>query len=211
MQTRTVAIVVAHPDDETLWAGGTILMHPMWKCFIACLCRGKDADRAPRFHRALEIYKAEGTMGALDDGPAQLPLDLDKVAQAILELLPQKHFELIITHNPSGEYTRHRRHEETGKAVIELWHSHAISADTLWTFAYEDGGKKYYPRPVANASVQHPLTKQIWTRKYNIITDTYGFEKGSWEAETTPLSEAFWEFSNSDDAMAWRKNRGNLI
>ena len=22
------AVIVAHPDDETLWAGGTMLMHP---------------------------------------------------------------------------------------------------------------------------------------------------------------------------------------
>jgi len=26
--SKTVAIIVAHPDDETLWAGGTILNHP---------------------------------------------------------------------------------------------------------------------------------------------------------------------------------------
>ncbi len=25
-----VALVVAHPDDETLWAGGTLLQHPGW-------------------------------------------------------------------------------------------------------------------------------------------------------------------------------------
>ena len=23
-------MIVAHPDDETLWAGGTILKHPEW-------------------------------------------------------------------------------------------------------------------------------------------------------------------------------------
>jgi LmbE family N-acetylglucosaminyl deacetylase len=34
MWTKNVAIIVAHPDDETLWAGGTILNHPSWKCFI---------------------------------------------------------------------------------------------------------------------------------------------------------------------------------
>lgn len=211
MQTKNVAIVVAHPDDETLWAGGTILMHPMWKCFIACLCRGNDTDRAPRFQQALEIYKAKGKIGDLDDEPDQQPLDAEQVEQVILELLPKEHFELIITHNPSGEYTRHRRHEETGKAVIELWKDNKISADTLWAFAYEDGGKQYYPRPVADATIQHKLTKQIRTRKYKIITGTYGFGKGSWEAETTPISEAFREFSNSDDAMAWLKNGGNML
>ena len=62
-----------------------------------------------------------------------------------------KHFDLIITHNPTGEYTRHIRHEEVSKAVIKLWHAGKISAGELWTFAYEDGNKKYYPKPVRKA------------------------------------------------------------
>jgi len=30
LSAKTVAIIVAHPDDETLWAGGTILSHPFF-------------------------------------------------------------------------------------------------------------------------------------------------------------------------------------
>ena len=115
---------------------------------------------------------------------------------AILHLLPPTHFDLIISHNPSGEYTRHIRHEEVSKAVIKLWHAGKISTNELWTFAYEDGGKKYYPRPVENATIYRTLTKRIWLRKYSIITETYGFEKSSFEAETTPRAESFWQFTN---------------
>ena len=61
--TKTVAVIVAHPDDETLWAGGTILSHPSWNWFIVCLCRGSDKERAPRFHNALKILKSEGDYG----------------------------------------------------------------------------------------------------------------------------------------------------
>jgi LmbE family N-acetylglucosaminyl deacetylase len=35
-RTKNVAIIVAHPDDETLWAGGTILNHPYWR-ILHCL------------------------------------------------------------------------------------------------------------------------------------------------------------------------------
>ena len=45
---KAVAVIVAHPDDETLWAGGTILSHPSWQWFIVCLCRGSDKDRGLR-------------------------------------------------------------------------------------------------------------------------------------------------------------------
>lgn len=210
LSTKTVALIVAHPDDETLWAGGTILRHPPWQWFIVCLCRGSDKERAPRFYKALQVLKSEGIMGDLDDGPEQKPLDEKEVERAILDLLPPKHFDLIISHNPSGEYTRHVRHEEASKAVIKLWHAFKISANELWTFAYEDGGRKYYPRPIETAPICRILTKRIWLRKYSIITETYGFEKSSFEAETTPRTESFWRFTNSCDANKWLNNGGVL-
>jgi LmbE family N-acetylglucosaminyl deacetylase len=202
-KSKAVAVIVAHPDDETLWAGGTILSHPSWHWFIVCLCRGSDKDRAPRFLRTMQVLGSEGIMGDLDDGPEQQPRDQNELEWAILQLLPSMHFDLIISHNPDGEYTRHVRHEETSKAVIKLWHAGKISASELWTFAYEDGNKKYYPRPIENATLYHVLTKRIWLKKYNIITETYGFEKTSFEAETTPHAESFWQFTNSYDAQKW--------
>jgi LmbE family N-acetylglucosaminyl deacetylase len=207
---KSVAVIVAHPDDETLWTGGTILSHSSWQWFIVCLCRGSDKDRAPRFYKTLKILKSEGIMGDLDDGPEQKQLDEKMVECAIMQLLPLTHFDLIISHNPSGEYTRHIRHEDVSKAVINLWHAGKISTNELWTFAYEDGGKEFYPEPIENATICHILTKRIWLKKYNIITSTYGFEKNSWEAETTPRAESFWQFSNPNDAKKWLDNGGVL-
>ena len=201
--TKNVAVIVAHPDDETLWTGGTILSHPSWKCFIICLCRGSDKERAPKFYRALKAYRSEGIIGDLEDGPDQKPLNKTEVEHTILELLPPKHFDLIISHNPAGEYSRHIRHEETGKAVIKLWNSRKISTNELWLFAYEDGNKKYFPRPVETASICRALTKRIWLRKYSIITEIYGFDKNSFEAETTPRVESFWQFTYPYDAKKW--------
>ena len=54
-KSKSVAIIVAHPDDETLWAGGNILSHATWTCFIVCLCRGNDTDRSSKFYDALKI------------------------------------------------------------------------------------------------------------------------------------------------------------
>lgn len=199
-KSKIVAVIVAHPDDETLWAGGTILSHPLYKWFIVCLCRKSDTDRASRFNNALKVLKSEGIMGDLDDGPEQKPLDEKEVEHTILQFLPSMHFDLVISHNPSGEYTRHIRHEEVGKAVIKLWHAGKISANELWTFAYEDGDKEYYPRPIETATIYRVLTKRIWLKKYSMITETYGFGKNSFEAETTPRAESFWQFTNTNDA-----------
>jgi len=195
-EAKTVAIIVAHPDDETLWVGGTIMNNPSWKCFVVSLCRGNDTNRAPKFYKALKILNAEGTMGDLDDGPEQMPLDEKILEGTILKLLPPQHFDLVISHDTKGEYTRHLRHEETGRSVKNLWRAGKISATEFWTFAFEDGNKKYHPLAIQSASIYTVLPQPIWQNKYKLITETYGFEKDSWEARTTPQAEAFWKFTN---------------
>lgn len=200
---KEVAVIVAHPDDETLWAGGTILSQTSWRCSIVTLCRASDPDRAPRFFQAVKALRADGQMGDLDDGPEQVPLAEDMLQKTILQLLPRKHFDLVISHSPAGEYTRHRRHEEIGKAVITLWHKRKIRANELWTFAYEDGGKQYRPRPIKTATIYRALSEVIWRKKYEIITTIYGFSPNGFEAETTPRAEAFWQFMDSVKAKQW--------
>ena len=117
--------------------------------------------------------------------------------------------KMVITHDPEGEYTRHLRHEETSRAVIDLWYKKKISAKELRTFAYEDGGKSYFPKPIKNADIFLELPENIWKKKYQIITETYGFEKNSFEAQTTPRAEAFWQFMSPDMARQWINKRGN--
>ncbi len=200
---KSVAVIVAHPDDETLWAGGIILLHPQWHWSIISLCRGSDANRAPKFQKALKILNSKGVMGDVDDGPEQHPIADQEVEQAILDLLPKKTFDLIITHHPNGEYTKHLRHEEVSKAVINLWFSGKIDTKKLWTFAYEDNHKKYYPKPIENTSIYHTLPDPVWTIKHRLITDTYGFAEDSWESVTTPKAESFLQFSDALNAYKW--------
>lgn len=188
------AVIVAHPDDETLWAGGTLLLHPDIDWTIIAVCRKSDIDRAPKFFRVLEEYNARGAMGDLDDGPEQTPLDLKLVQKTILELLPSERFDLVITHSKWGEYTRHIRHEETAKAVFNLWSTDNLHAGQIWSFAYEDGDKEYLPRAVRESDFPVELPEQIWRQKYKIITGIYGFGEDSFEARTTPRQEAFWCF-----------------
>lgn len=204
---KNVIVIVAHPDDETLWCGGTILSNPTYNWDVISLCRGDDSDRAPKFFDCLKILKAKGNMGMLDDGPEQIPLDNDFVKKSILKLISSRIFDLVITHNPNGEYTRHLRHEEVSQAVIELWHQGDINTKEIWTFAYEDGNKSYLPK-ASEQAIHYQLSTQIWEQKYKIITETYGFPPGGFEAETTPKVEAFWKFKNSENAFKWLQMYG---
>jgi LmbE family N-acetylglucosaminyl deacetylase len=191
------AVIVAHPDDETLWAGGTILLHPDASWTVVTLCRKSDAERSSRFFKALEELGARGGMGDLDDGPEQTPLDSREVKDTIVNLLSQRHFDLIITHGAGGEYTRHLRHEETSEAVMNLLRTKEITAEQIWQFAYEDGGGRYLPRANRDADKHVQLTDGIWQKKYSIITDVYGFGHDSFEAKSTGRTEAFWCFGRN--------------
>jgi LmbE family N-acetylglucosaminyl deacetylase len=196
----TVGIIVAHPDDETLWAGGLLLSHPTWRLQIATVCRGGDADRAPRFRQVLSTLHAQGEMADLDDGPAQEPLDDELLQQTIRALTRhQDSYDLLITHGPRGEYTRHLRHQEVHRAVLALWRAGDLRARQLWCFAYDDAAGQAYPQARADADLRLSLPPELWERKYQIIRAIYGFSAESWEAQTTPTTEAFWVISAPDD------------
>jgi hypothetical protein len=143
----------------------------------------------------------------LDDGPEQTPLDQSLIQDQILSLLPGAPFDLLLTHGPRGEYTRHRRHEETCRAVTGLWQEGRLRAGELRLFAYEDGGRAYCPRAEAEADTAEELPEAIWQDKYRLITHVYGFAPDSWEARTTPRREAFWRFNSPALAADWVRAR----
>lgn len=201
------AVIVAHPDDETLWAGGTVLMHPDTRWTIVTTCRRDDPDRSVKFHSVLTRLHAVGAMGDLDDGPEQMPLAPQQVEAMILSLLPETRYDLIITHSPQGEYTRHRRHEEVAEAVLGLLADGRLGTNELWLFAYEDGGRAYLPRPIRQADRIAALPADIYAAKHQLITETYGFAAGSWEAQATPRTESFWTFQSADGVKTHIRER----
>jgi LmbE family N-acetylglucosaminyl deacetylase len=202
------AVVVAHPDDETLWCGGTILAHPDWRWTVVSLCRAGDPDRSPRFFRALDALGATGSMADLGDGPDHTFLDPDGVRETILSLLPEGRVDLVVSHSPLGEYTRHRRHEEAGRAVLELWSAGRLAADAVWAFAYDDAGGARLPTAVPHADRVEELAERVWREKYRIITAVYGFGPESFEARATPRTEAFWCFDSPVAARRWMNEKG---
>ena len=211
LDIRTAAVITAHPDDETLWSGGTILMHPEIRWNVFTLCRKSDPDRAPRFAHALTRLGASGTIGDLNDGPEQSPLSSKETEDSILSLLPPTaEYDLVLTHSPFGEYTRHIRHEETGLAVSVLWSTGRLNAGRVWIFAYEDGNGSHTPKAIDPAHRKIVLPEEIFEEKYRIITEVYGFEPGSWEARTVPRVEAFFCFRTPREIAEWYDRGGKI-
>lgn len=188
---RRAAVIVAHPDDEILWAGGLILANPSYRWFILSLTRRSDPDRAPRFHQVLSALGATGSMDDLDDSPGQSPLDPALVEQAVLGGLDEQAFDLVVTHGENGEYTFHQRHVEVSRSVTSLWTTGQIQAPVLWHFAYADQGRGTLPRAVPGSDVFLPLPSHIFREKRRLVTQCYGFDPSSWEAQAVPPEEAF--------------------
>jgi hypothetical protein len=108
-----------------------------------------------------------------------------------MDVVPGRAFDLLITHHPSGEYRRHRRHEECARAVAALWSRGQLRARQLWTFAYDNERPALLCRARSNADRLVSLSPVLLRKKRSIIQQIYGFSDETWEARTLPEIEAF--------------------
>ncbi len=185
--------IVAHPDDETIWMGGTILRHPDWEWHILALSRASDPDRAPKFRRVGEAYGAHVAMSDLDDSPvlAPLPADLHEIKARVRSAeCGVRNADVVFTHGIRGEYTRHERHEQVHRAVREMWEEGELSGDILF-FAYMDDCRTHPPEPAPDAQIKIALTPEEYARKQEIIRGIYGFNEDSFEMASAGPIEAF--------------------
>lgn len=91
-------ILVAHPDDETLFAGGLpIVFEDRHWTVICCSIPRRDPIRAFKFHDACVM------LGAL---PMLLPMPEQEINTPPigLENLPLDRFDCVVTHNEFGDY-----------------------------------------------------------------------------------------------------------
>jgi LmbE family N-acetylglucosaminyl deacetylase len=87
------AIVVAHPDDETLWAGGLpIRFYDRQWTVICCSVPSADPIRAKKFEEACHVLGADWMRNEVRDSNFALPA---------IDLMT---FDCIFTHNKEGEY-----------------------------------------------------------------------------------------------------------
>lgn len=190
-------VVVAHPDDETIWMGGTITKFIGWDWHVLSLCRGNDSDREPRFRAAAHELCATSYISDLDDSPVLQPLspELSEIKSRIESLVPSQ-FDLIFTHAQNGEYTRHERHEQVHRAVCEMVDGGDLVGEIAY-FAYYDDAGTHPPKPDSRADISINLNVSEFGLKQHIISNIYGFKPGSFEYEAAGPKEAF--FASSAD------------
>lgn len=125
-QNVNALVVVAHPDDETIFMGGTILKHPLWTWKIVCVTHEMNSIRGKELQVAVENYKRLGVPNisainlGMEDGYDPTITDKQK-AEMKLRLKPvllEEH-DVIFTHNSEGDYG-HSQHILVSKTVNEF-------------------------------------------------------------------------------------------
>lgn len=186
-------MIVAHPDDETIWMGGFILKHPELDWTIMALCRASDPDRAPKFKQVCERYGATAIIEDMDD---EGNLDYD---QAVAEAgrLAGKYFsrlpiDYLFTHGANGEYG-HEAHVATHAAIKRLASGGQLQARHILHFNYVKQSRKRYSQliPKTDSDVILNLNKRQFAEKKSIMTEIYGFEPDGIDASYCTNPEAF--------------------
>ncbi|PEB19920.1 PIG-L family deacetylase [Bacillus toyonensis] len=117
-------MIVAHPDDEFIFGGATLIKEPGWK--VICLTNGDSPIRANEFYTAMKIIDASCEIWDYPDrydggfNKSQLLKDLSKVFQ-------KYSFNCIVKHNLQGEYG-HSQHKSLSKIL------HEQNYDNLYVF-----------------------------------------------------------------------------
>jgi LmbE family N-acetylglucosaminyl deacetylase len=189
MVKKEILAIVAHPDDETIWMGGTLLKTKFNKTIIT-LCRKNDIDRSPRFSKACKILNSKVYMSDLDDSEEGYYKDLSMqdIINRILEITKDKKYDYLYTHGENGEYG-HVRHIEVHKAINEMLKKKLISAKKVLFFSYVKTEKNSNINPNADKLIK--LEKPYFEMKKKLIKEIYGFQEGSFEYESCRDAEAF--------------------
>ncbi len=113
-------MIVAHPDDETFWAGDFISKE---KSLVLCITNGGNDVRKKEF---LDVMKETNNYGIIleyPDNPNQIKDNWSEVKDSIYNdlhyLVSLKSWNKVITHNPEGEYG-HLQHKFTSMMVTNI-------------------------------------------------------------------------------------------
>lgn len=127
---------VAHPDDETLWGGGHLLKDDY---LVVCVTCGTNRIRIKEIQKVMDYSNDELIMLGYPDKlwgkRSDWKYDLKSIKKDIKKILNYKKWDLVVTHNPEGEYG-HIQHQMTSQIVTDIYGKQ----DTLYYFG------KYYTK-----------------------------------------------------------------
>lgn len=125
-----ILIIVAHPDDESFWFGGTILTlrNLGFKITIICLTGGNDYLRSQEFKDACKKMDVVGFIlnyaDEADNVLSDIASNLKKISSQNKILM--KNIDCVITHAPHGNERGHPQHKQCFEMVKNWANSNNI-------------------------------------------------------------------------------------
>lgn len=168
-------MIVAHPDDETIWGGGHLLQDA-GKYLVICITAGTDPVRDEELKNAMAICQAQYLKLGFPDLDKRQKQDRWKTVgtdiQATLEIImTAKNWKAIVTHNPRGEYG-HRHHKMTNHLVTAVFRKR-IDQNNLFYF-----GIYYKSRHREKLQRHSPLPDDIAETKISKMLPEYSSQAG---------------------------------
>ena len=116
-RTQNVLMLVAHPDDETLF-GFYDLIHS--NCTVLCFTNKINKVRRRNFIEVMNTTKQTGIMFDYKDGVSEVweTISDDNFIGVIVPLLSKK-YDMIVSHNSDGEYG-HIQHKRVHSIAVSL-------------------------------------------------------------------------------------------
>ena len=113
-------MIVAHPDDETLWGGANLIKD---RYFVVCITNGYNSERAHDFKEILKFTNNSGIILNYPDILANVIDDWSEVKTGILKdlslILNFQNWSKIVTHGLEGT-TGHIHHKKISKYVTKI-------------------------------------------------------------------------------------------
>lgn len=161
-------MIVAHPDDETIWGGGHLTEGGY---LVICITDGYNKTRSEEFFKAVK-HTNESNVPFIMNFPDKTFNKRDnwygikdKIEAAVDECLDLKDWELIATHNKEGEYG-HIHHKMTS-SIVRQEYKNLDKRSPLYLFGTYYSNKKL---PKHEASMT-PLADDVFNKKAEVLSD----------------------------------------
>lgn len=150
-------MIVAHPADETVWGGAHLLED---NYLVVCLSCGFGSHKDQKIQKLLNITNDKIVMMGFSD-KYLINRDYKKVRKNLKKILEYKNWEMVVTHNPEGEYGN-LEHKQINQIVSNL------DIDNLYYF-----GKYYSKNKLSKMDEITTLSSSLIKRKVNKLVKIY--------------------------------------
>lgn len=161
LDTVNKLMIVAHPDDETIWGGAHIIDDDY---LVVCVTCGQKRNRVREFKQVMKFSKNKYLMLGYPDKKRGIRSDwidhIENIQSDLQSVIDYKKWDLVVTHNPDGEYG-HEHHKMISRIVTNNY----SSTQKLYYF-----GKYYKPNQIKE--IKNDLIKiddKLIEKKYQMI------------------------------------------